>query len=653
MGRIEKQNTEFKESWREEHLKTLCAFANTKGGDLLIGIDDAGKPKGLADKKKLLEDIPNKIKEALNVLADVQPRKKTGRDYVHIKIKPYDAPISFKGKHYIRSGSTTQELSGTELHQFLLSKSSMAWESVIDDKATLTDINEKQLAKFRDLAKEHSRAPARERTTPALLAKLHLAEKGRLNRAGLLLFGKNPQQHVPGSFVKVGKFSNGEELISGEEIKGNLFAQAEQVLEVLKNKYLVSEVEIKGLYRTESLEYPESALREALVNAIAHKDYSGAHIQIKVYPDKLTFWNPGTLPQGLTIALLKKTHPSKPRNEHIATVLYAAGLIERWGQGTVKMVRECVKAGMPEPAFEELGGGILVTFTKDAFNEEHLAKKGLNERQIKGILHIKKYGSISNNDYQQITGAIKRTASRDLTELSEKGFLHKAGSTGKGTVYMIRGHKGDKGDIKGTQRGQTKTLNVLDNKLLQLEKELSVLDPNEEIKDRFDRPTFFKIYDSWLSELLEKVILIAQKFNPFFAEIRHLLIAINGYWTVEFRNENPKMVLKDYREKASKNDQAFANQNLIVQLALGYLSFKKAGLKTFGCNYTLEIVFTSIGYKIYLGESSSGFTESRERLEVENLLHKKLSAQEIASICEKLGEQIYAQIEEKRNSLKK
>lgn len=94
-----------------------------------------------------------------------------------------------------------------------------------------------------------------------------------------------------------------------------------------------------------------------------------------MYPDKLTFWNAGVLPQGLTVALLKKAHPSHPHNKLIADTFYAAGLIERWGHGTVKMVKRCVKAGLPEPTFEEYGGGILVTFAKDIYTEEYLRRE--------------------------------------------------------------------------------------------------------------------------------------------------------------------------------------------------------------------------------------------------------------------------------------
>jgi ATP-dependent DNA helicase RecG len=210
--------------------------------------------------------------------------------------------------------------------------------------------------------------------------------------------------------------------------------QVEEAMEVLQKKYLHEEVKIEGLHRTEYLEYPESALREALVNAIVHRDYSAIHTQIRIYSDHFSIWNNGGLIGGLTIEKLKKKHSSHPRNELIADVLYKAGFIEKWGSGTVKIVDECKLFGLPEPVYEESDGGMLLTFLKDIYTSDNLKKLGLNERQIKGIIHLKDYGKISNQEYQKITGAIKRTSSRDLTELLEKKLLEKSGSTGKGTI---------------------------------------------------------------------------------------------------------------------------------------------------------------------------------------------------------------------------
>lgn len=226
--------------------------------------------------------------------------------------------------------------------------------------------------------------------------------------------------------------------LSMDDIYGNLFQQAEDAMEVLKKKYLQSEITIKKLHREEELEYPEPALREAIVNAIVHRDYSAVHTQLKIYPDQLSLWNNGELTQKLTLEKLKKKHSSYPRNNLIADVFYKAAYIEAWGHGTVKMMEECKKAGLPEPLYEEDGGGMLITFRKDIYTEEYLAKIGLNERQVKAVTYIKTNGSIVNSVYQKINTTTKKTASRDLADLISKKLLKNKGGTTKSAVYVLK-----------------------------------------------------------------------------------------------------------------------------------------------------------------------------------------------------------------------
>lgn len=186
------------------------------------------------------------------------------------------------------------------------------------------------------------------------------------------------------------------------------------------------------------LEYPEEALREAIINAVIHRDYIGAHTQLKIYPDKLILWNEGTLPNDIKIADLKKSHPSRPRNELLADVFFKAGLIEAWGRGTIKITNECKKAGLPEPEFKEEFGGFSVCFYKDIYTEENLRKMGLNERQIKAVIYVKEKGKITNREYQEYCNTSERTATRDLTDLVSKDMLEQVGITGKGTNYIVK-----------------------------------------------------------------------------------------------------------------------------------------------------------------------------------------------------------------------
>jgi ATP-dependent DNA helicase RecG len=154
-------------------------------------------------------------------------------------------------------------------------------------------------------------------------------------------------------------------------------------------------------HRLEPLEYPEPTLREAILNAIVHKDYASTWTFLRVYNDKLEIWNPGLLPQELTIEKLKSRHSSYPRNPHIAEVFFKAGYIEAWARGTINMITECLASGLPEPVLEEDQGGVRVTFLKDIYTEEYLARLGVNDRQKQAILFIKQNGYITNSKYQQ------------------------------------------------------------------------------------------------------------------------------------------------------------------------------------------------------------------------------------------------------------
>jgi len=443
----ESQMTEFKTKWRDEYFKVICAFANTNSGRLIIGVDDKGNPVGLKNSKKLLEDLPNKFRDILGIIPKIKSEKKKGKDMMIVEVEHSYAPISYRGKFYIRSGSTTQELKGRELTRFLILKSGKSWDEYIEERAAIEDINTKTIERFKHLAVKRLPYVMDEKESEKILQKLNLIEDGKLKRAAILLFGKNPKKFFTSTYIKIGKFLTNTDIVSSDDVEGNLFEQVEKSMEILKTKYLISKIVgfEKGLYRKEELEYPEEALREAIINAVIHRDYIGVHTQLQILPDRLTIWNDGELPKGIGINELKTTHKSVPRNKLLADVFYKAGLIEAWGRGTIKIIEECKKAGLPEPEFKEEFGGFLVYFYKDIFTEENLRKMGLNERQVKVVLYVKEKGKITNKEYQEITGIKKRQSSEDLKDLEEKGIFHKVGTTGKGTYYVLRGAKGANG----------------------------------------------------------------------------------------------------------------------------------------------------------------------------------------------------------------
>ena len=383
MRKVENQNKEFKQAWNDNCLKTICAFANTGGGKLYIGIDDEGKPIGVKDATRYLDDIPNKSKDILGITPDVSIKKKAGKDIIEVSVLPSSAPISYHGRFFTRSGSSSIEIKGHELVDLLMQKSGRSWDGFIEEGATLKDIDTSAINKFRKLAAKKIPQIAAEKNVQAILQKLNLLEKGKLRRAAVLLFGKNPKKFYITAYIKIGKFVSATDLISTDDIEGNLFDQVDKAIEMLRVKYLLSSITYEGIYRKDNMEYPEEALREAIINAVIHRNYMGAHTQLRIDPDSLNLWNEGGLPPGIVVADLKKWHLSRPRNELLADVFFKAGMIEAWGRGTVKIVDECKKAGLPEPEFREQFGGLSVHFRKaEKAQEAQLkARSGLSGEQ--------------------------------------------------------------------------------------------------------------------------------------------------------------------------------------------------------------------------------------------------------------------------------
>lgn len=195
-------------------------------------------------------------------------------------------------------------------------------------------------------------------------------------------------------------------------------------------------------------ELPKEAVREAVVNAVAHRDYtSNASVQVMLFADRLEVWNPGELPPSLTPELLRGHHASIPRNPLIAESLFLVRYIEKAGTGTLDMIARCHEAGLPEPDFEQRAGQWVATLWRDWLTDAVLDQLGVNElgRKVVGFLKVNR--RVNNQAYQAAFNVSKATATRHLDSLARKGILQKVGITGKGTYYMLQ----RKGLIKGSK----------------------------------------------------------------------------------------------------------------------------------------------------------------------------------------------------------
>ena len=427
--------------WRDEYLKWICGFANAKGGKIIIGKNDNGEIVGVEKPNKLMEDIPNKIQQHLGIICDVDLKEEDTKKYIEIDIKPYDVLVSYQGKYHYRSGSTKQELRGNTLNKLMLKKAGKTWDDIVEPRANLDDIDLNAIAAFKKGATTSKRMPFIEKkdNVKLILENLHLLEEGKIKRSAILLFGKNPCKFFINAFVKIGRFGKTDDDLRYQEvIEGNAFQLADKTLEILDRKFLISPISYHGLQRVESWEYPYEAIREVILNAIVHRDYMGAPIQISVYDNKLMVWNEGSLPEDLTFEDLKKKHSSRPHNPILASTFFKGGLIEAWGRGTIKILEECKKAGLPEPIMEYASGGINVTIEKtDNLTIDNKLSEVLNDRQINAIEFVKKNKKIKNSDYQEINNVSRKTATRDLKLLVEEKIFRLKMPKGAGAYYVL------------------------------------------------------------------------------------------------------------------------------------------------------------------------------------------------------------------------
>ena len=442
----ESQHTEWKESWRDDHLRWICGFANAGGGTLVIGRDDKGRVVGIADAARLLKELPNKIRDLLGIIVEITLCSEGSSEYLEVATPAYASPISYRGHYYQRSGSTLQELKGAALDRFLLRRHGHTWDGVPMPGVTLKDLSGDAVRRFRALAGSSGRVEPGILRAPLadLIDKLRLREGKHLKRAALLLFHEDPERFMSGSFVKIGFFRSESDLAYHDEVHGDLFTQVAAVIEMLRTKYLKAAIRYEGIQRIEYFPVPDTALREALLNALVHRDYAvAAPVQIRVYEDRLAIWNPAVLPEGWKLKDLLGEHASLPYNPNVANAFFRAGEIEAWGRGIQRIFHDCREAGVPKPKIRLAGHDLWLEFhfssaylqaVNTTAGRETSTEAGTKssvktsvKTSVKILQAILENAEITIPDIADRVGITTRSVERNIRKLQEEKRLRRIG----------------------------------------------------------------------------------------------------------------------------------------------------------------------------------------------------------------------------------
>ncbi len=429
--------------------ESLVGMANAAGGALALGMDPKNRvPLGLSDPEKALDRV---LEAALAVeppLIIPMPRQveTEGRRLLIVLVPPGLPHVySYKGKYLVHRDGQSQPLAPRQLQRLMMERGAVSFESTTPDDARLEDLDWNRVKSYVG-GLSGLREASRE---SILLQRGCLVQRDgemRPTCAGLLLFGRDPQRWMPSAGILVARYAGTtmDDHFVKEEIRGTLPDQIRQA-EAFVVSNMRRGVRLQALERTEEPEYPIPAVREAIVNAVAHRDYQvrGDEIRILLYSDRIEFYSPGRLPGHVTLQNL--VHERFSRNEAIVQVLADLGFIERLGYGVDRIIRLMSEAGLPSPRFQETAAGFQVTLVGPgrAFIGQGQATRswrhlGLNPRQEEALTYLVEAGRITNREFQELCPDVSaETIRRDLADMVSKNILLKIGEK-RATYYIFK-----------------------------------------------------------------------------------------------------------------------------------------------------------------------------------------------------------------------
>ena len=436
---MENDRFEWKEIWDASYLKAIVAFYNTDGGCMIIGRKDNGEFVGLKDPKGDAKKISDTISNKLHISPDVHIQDFGGKLCVVINVSAGSRMISLDGRFYKRVGNTNQEIKGEDLRKILMKEDGLDWMDR-PCKVTKDELSKEAIAYFIKSGKLCGRISksASKNDLEKIIMTYGLSNDGALTLTAGVLFYPEPSRLNEAAFLKIGYFDERKVLRREEHIKGPVIMIPDKALSVLYESYIQDTyIYGGGTARRRIVHlYPEDALRELIVNAMVHKDYSIQEpTTIRVYPDRISIFCFGGLPEGWKTDKLLGEHESIRRNRALANVFFAAGYVENWGQGIEKVMEACRENGNPDPIFEDTGDGLRVIIginPASLTSVEQSVTFDVDEKSKAILTCIQENPSVTAKEMAKITGIPIATVKRRLKEMSDANILVRDGSTKSG-----------------------------------------------------------------------------------------------------------------------------------------------------------------------------------------------------------------------------
>jgi len=428
-------------------LSHVSALLNSGGGLVIIGVDERGKPLGLANDDVRAKDMAVSLREAISPtpLIDVRMETLEGGEVIAIDIPgASNTPFVADGRVYLRKGKRTAPASGEELQELFERRSveTQTWERRKSPTLEVEDLDDDEIQRTVQVAASERRFSFRSpQTAESMLEDLGLRSEGQITNAGDICFGKIPAVRHPQARLRAYAFRSdrtGDDYIDQEDLSAPIGQVIKRAMNfVFRNSPLAAQFLPSSVERKNLPAYPEFAVREGIVNALAHRDYAriSGGATLLVFPDRVEIWNSGALPAGWKTDKLRQTHRSLPQNPDIAQYLYVVSLMERIGRGTLRMIEACREAGLPAPAWQADDDGVTLTLYSLASTEAPAANLG--ERQMALIHSMESGQGIRLSQYCErfATKVTERQAQRDLRELQEADLLRLEGK-GRSAHYI-------------------------------------------------------------------------------------------------------------------------------------------------------------------------------------------------------------------------